>query len=135
VCLNEIVVAINQANKNAAKDTKDGKDTPDAKQQKDNKETKDNKDTPDHKNTKDQKETKENKETKEAHDKAKDNTKEAMGAAEKKDQDRPFAPVPAVGWPGGEPTVATSKRALRVFIEPGERPTLGARALSEPRSE
>lgn len=136
VCLNEIVVALNQANKNAAKDTKDGKDTPDAKQQKDNKESKDHKDTPDGKHTKDQKDTKEDKEAKEVDDKSKEHSKEGLGAAEKKDSDhhQPLAPVPTTGRPGGEPIVSASEQ-VRVFIQPSERPVLGTRALGEPRTE
>ena len=145
VCLNEIVVAMNQANKDTAKDTKDGKDTPDAKNHKDAKDTKDHKDTPDGKNAKDHKESKEDKENKDDADKdVKEHGKDSLGAAEKKDQDHlgPLNPaVPTEGWDGvlgmrvGDVTPALPVEGLRVFIRPDERPALGERALNEPRRE
>jgi hypothetical protein len=144
VCLNEIVVAMNAGNKNTAKDTKDGKDTPDAKGQKDSKEAKDNKDTPDGKHGKDTKDTKEDKEGKDSDDKdPKEVLKDGLGAAEKKDQDHGpghLLPTPPSEWDGiigprdhMAPVLPTD--GLRVFIRPEERPSLGERALNEPRRE
>jgi hypothetical protein len=143
VCLNEIVIALAAANKNDAKDTKDSKDTPDAKNQKDNKETKDNKDTPDGKSGKDTKDAKEAKENKEDIDKdPKEEIKDGLGAAEKKDDDHggPHRPAPADGWWPPIDEAPDGSRVppgvdMRVFIGPTERPVLGERALNAPRTD
>jgi hypothetical protein len=140
VCLNEIVIALAAANKNDAKDTKDGKDTPDAKAQKDNKEAKDSKDTPDGKGAKDHKDTKEDKESKDDSDKdPKEELKDSLGAAEKKDADGGLFPAPVDDWREifADPLAPVPRLPgeMRVFIGPDERPALGAHALNEPRAE
>jgi hypothetical protein len=143
VCLNEIVTVLNAKGpdtkpKEQAKDTKDNKDSKETKENKDTKETKDSRDN---KEARDNKTAKDNKDTKEAREKEqKERTKEALGAIEKKDQDGPgrirdgmrfVESLAGSDWLAATPPSADQ----RVFITPDERPTLGERALNEPRVE
>jgi hypothetical protein len=142
ICLNEIVKILNTKDKDnkekeESKDTKDTKDNTDTKNNKDTKDTKDNKENQEAKHQKDHKDSKESKEDKDGTDKdEKERTKDALGAAEKKDADRHelingglplFVDLPLL--------VAARRSEQRVFIVPDERPMLGQQALNEPRAE
>lgn len=152
ICLNEIVTILNAKEKDkekdgkdkeVSKDTKDTKDNTDTKNNKDTKDSKDGKDNQEAKQEKDSKDNKENKEDKDDTDKElKEDTKDGLGAAEKKDEDNPrgrFMPdMFHLGHPLVEnlPFVVPPRRSeQRVFIAPDERPMLGERALNEPRTE
>lgn len=145
ICLNEIVTILNTKDKDTkekeeSKDTKDTKDNADTKSHKDTKDTKDTKDNQEAKHQKDSKDSKESKEDKDSTDKdEKEQTKDLLGAAEKKDADH-HLPRDAIG--GGFPIAenlpfvwAQERSKQRVFIAPDERPILGERALNEPRAE
>jgi hypothetical protein len=143
ICLNEIVTILNTKEKDTkekeeSKDTKDTKDNTDTKSHKDTKDTKDNKDNQEAKHQKDNKDSKESKEDKDSTDKdEKEHSKDALGAAEKKDSDH-HERLLGDGLPlmGNLPFLVTPQRSeQRVFIPPDERPLLGERALNEPRTE
>ena len=146
ICLNEIVTILNAKEKDkgkeASKDTKDTKDNTDTKDNKDTKDTKDTKDNEEAKDQKDDKDSKEDKENKDDNDKdVKERTKDGLGAAEKKDEDKRGHEVISEGLyfhpvEDNLPFVVPPRRSeQRVFITPDERPMLGERALNEPRTE